>query len=33
VETVLRRQVPDRTPFTIYREMVPQCEAGRASAG
>ena len=30
VEAVLRHEVPDRTPFTIYREMVPQCEAERA---
>jgi hypothetical protein len=30
VELVLRHEVPDRTPFTIYREMVPQCETERA---
>jgi hypothetical protein len=30
LEAVLRREVPDRTPFTIYREMLPSSAAERA---
>ena len=29
VETVLRHEVPDRTPLTMYECMIPQCEAER----
>ncbi len=29
VETVLRREVPDKTPLTMYECMIPQCEAER----
>lgn len=29
VEAVLRGEWPDRIPFTVYREMLPQCEAER----
>ena len=29
VETVLRKEVPDKTPLTMYECMIPQCEAKR----
>jgi len=29
VEAVLRREVPDRTPFTIYENKLPQCSVER----
>ena len=29
VETVLRKDVPDKTPLTMYECMIPQCEAER----
>jgi len=29
VETVLRQEVPDKTPLTMYQNMVPQCAVER----